>query len=241
MERNNRLLLILLLAIFLVVVLISIANFTEFFGFLSKSVGLSPGSGTGTSFESIEDCRAPIYLSDTFPPSEFTPPLPPLNPREYNKSGDGYICRNFAYDFCEATKRIPGISWCNILVFDRHVINIIDVVDSNGKRLICIVEPQSNEYFCMPAEEFYNLDFEKWAKETLCKKYYKFTDEMCNFPAGHLSRCADIIGVSCSESGQESICFNSPDSISAVKCKCKGAISIFRTCKWELRGGANSG
>ncbi|PIN88908.1 hypothetical protein COU60_05320 [Candidatus Pacearchaeota archaeon CG10_big_fil_rev_8_21_14_0_10_34_76] len=176
-----------------------------------------------------EGCKAPIYLSENFPPSEVEPPLPPPNPRFYQPPK--YICGDFAYDFCEATEDIEEISECMILSFDTHAINLIKFTDENGKRWVCVVEPQPDidkkyPHYCMSEEEWYDLDWEDWVVETLCEEYYDFSEEKCDFKPLLVPSCEKIVGKKCSPPGEYSYCVGDNGwygGTRPIQCRCYGS------------------
>ena len=195
------------------VILALVAVFYLTNGFFSEDdVRFSTQMGSlQSSLLAINDCEISVYGDDTyFPPSPFDPPLPPPNPHIYNEPE--YVCRNFAVDFCKAVKPIPDIFECKVLLFDKHAINIIRVQGNDGKTWVCVVEPQTNNYYCIAEEEFKNIKFENWVKEKLCKEYYNFTEEECNKTVYNLELCSELYqrqeNTACSESerGKLNLC-----------------------------------
>lgn len=170
--------------------------------------------------------------SASFPPSETEPPLPPPNPRPYLPPN--HVCRHFSFEFCDTLELFFPEVKCDMIYFDKHAANLIKYTDSSGQRWVCVVEPQTNEYYCMREEEFNLLSLEEWLREVVCKKYYpSIPDEDCNkFRSGILSYCEEIIGTTCSNRGETAPCYvPSTGEIQVVKCVCKGFFSI--ECTWK--------
>lgn len=202
-----------------------------------NDISLSPILDIGSdAFNSLPlTCPAPFYLATTFPPSEITPRLPPQNERPY--TFPSYVCRHFAFDFCEATKKIPNILACNLLYFDKHMINTILYKDPiTGKYWVCFVEPQTNQHYCVSYEQG-NPIGDDWIRKKLCAEFYNKTQEECDMPIGEFPRCQDVIGEKCQESsrGKKLACLNGVDDgdiVRELSCKCSGTL-IFRECTWQ--------
>ncbi len=185
-----------------------------------------------------EGCKAPIYLSDTFPPSEVEPPLP--DPSGKNYSIPDYICGDFSVDFCKDAKDVEEISKCLMFGFDSHAINFIKFTDENGNRWVCFVEPIPEDpddpfddgkfrHVCMPEDEWNNMDQDEWVVETLCKEYYLYDEEKCNKPYFFVPFCEDVIGEPCSPPGEYKLCTGDDyyEDARSIQCRCYGRECIY--------------
>lgn len=190
------------------------------------------------AWSSIAECLYPLVQEqagnrELFPPSPIKPTLPPKNPHPYEP--DRYICRQFTTDFCKNAKPLPEILLCRILRFDKHAINIIRTLGSDGKQYVCVVEPQSNEYYCMLEKEFNNLDLEKWVKKVLCEQYYKLPPDICAEEVALFDRCADLERRVCDEEDQwkKTDCVeDNGNDLSDLTCRCTGFL-FERECRWQ--------
>lgn len=177
-------------------------------------------------------CEAPPYLAVTFPPSPVEPPLPPLNDKPYQEPN--YVCFDFAREFCEDARDVEAIKQCFVLLFDSHAINMISFSDDTGKWWVCVVEPQTNEYYCMPAEEWTNLNQTDWIQKTLCQDYYKYSEEKCSKRSFIIPLCEGMEGSACSrdESGDLAMCFpETGKKVGSLKCTCR--YIPYEVCSWE--------
>ncbi|PJC44275.1 hypothetical protein CO038_04620 [Candidatus Pacearchaeota archaeon CG_4_9_14_0_2_um_filter_39_13] len=225
----------LIIAVIAVVVLLGMVYLPKGNVMLSNQVG-SPGLTpiSPSLNDVVDECK--VFMVD-FPKSPVIPTLPPKNNNPYNDPD--YLCRHFAFDFCEDVREIPEITECQILAFDTHAINLITYKDDEGQIWVCIVEPQTNEYFCMTFEEWIKLNKEEWIKETVCKEYYKDNPNIaphCDEAVWSTYLCADISGKACSraQKGQAMGCVEDAGSeglfnVGEVECKC----NLFG-CKWKM-------
>lgn len=179
----------------------------------------------------LDVCPAPFDMAVNFPPSPVQPPLPPKNTHPYEKGT--YSCFEFANDFCQSIRDIDPIEQCFVMLFDNHAANLINYVDENGNSWVCVVEPQTNEYYCMPIAQWKALNQTDWIKTTLCTRYYGFSAEKCNKPAFIIPLCPDIRWNPCSESqeGDQTACYPE-DSRQPVMLQCKCRYIPYEVCSW---------
>lgn len=186
------------------------------------------------AFNNPSDSFTSCYIMNTaFPPSNpnANPPLPPLNPLPYLPPK--HVCKEFAFEFCDTLELFfPEVS-CEMIYFDKHTANLIRYTDSSGQRWVCVVEPQTNEYYCIPEEEFNRLKLKEWLRETLCKQYYPIPDDDCEkYLSGILGICEEIIGKTCAERNEFTRCYRpSTHEAPVLKCVCKNIFS--NDCTWK--------
>ncbi|MEK6858649.1 MAG: hypothetical protein AABX53_01915 [Nanoarchaeota archaeon] len=183
------------------------------------------------SFDKATECKAPIYLSDTFPPSPVT--LPPLPPPRGPYEEPNHICRHFAFEFCQDIKERYADIVCKVVFFDSHAINFLIYIDENGKTWFCYVEPQTNEYACVESTS----DPVPWIQDTLCLKYYKFPPEECKDYVAILPLCEDVEGGTCTrdQSGETKSCLTGGGGgkdVNQLVCKCR--YIPYEVCSWQF-------
>lgn len=168
-------------------------------------------------------CEAPMMSDWNYPESPLTPPwwMPALgNP--YPESNTP--CSHLLKDFCQAIYDVPmrpDVS-CRGLFFHEHVIPFFCYSDDVGKSICCVVEPQINASYCDHFDNFRPPDgdkhpdpFFRWAKETLCRKFYGLTEEQCNEMTPEnliVSFCRGPggIGKKCEKKGERRSCLSPP-------------------------------
>ena len=234
----------LIIAVVAAIILLGVVYLPEENVMLSRGPG-HPDSIPVNSSPNDLDNGCEIYGSvGGFPKSPVTPTLPPKNNKDYNSPD--YVCTHFAFDFCKETRDIKEITSCQILAFDSHAINSIRYIDDEGQEWVCVVEPQTNEYFCMTLDEWNNLNREHWIKNTLCRDYYKDWDlKYCNRNPWLAPRCSDsdipnMLGKPCekSQQGQRRACVENARrggyyNFIEIKCNCDGAFGFGQKCEWK--------
>lgn len=212
------------------------------YGFIESISNLSPPAKnlqTGkdsfvqgsASFDKITECKAPIYLSDTFPPSPIT--LPPLPPSRGPYEEPTHICRHFAFEFCQDLKKLHKNVLCSVLFFDTHAINFVIYTDEKGKMWLCFVEPQTNEYTCIEPTP----DLIPWIQDTLCREYYKWPPEECKESVLILPLCEDVEGSTCTRDqvGESKRCLTGGGGgkdVNNLVCKC--TYNPYEVCSWQF-------
>ncbi len=225
----------------------SIGNETTYFGHATeaaltlyqKSVGV-PVTGTldSKTLQKInssmtvlaENSCTPMLVSGPNGGSEGSPTLPPLDTRPYVP--ERRDCKTFSWDFCPRyEEKNPGAT-CSTLILDHHAINFIEYTDKNGVPWVCIVDPQTNGYSCMPKKDWDLLpNWRIWIKDYCRAHNLPGCDKPPTIYPGNLL-CSDMQGKSCTADGGGAIaiCSNTPDGepTNGVICVCSEW-----SCSWK--------